>query len=221
MPQVYNLILTLRTRPPVEVIPNMKKRMLSAAGLLLAGGLFVGCASAPTQELESARATLTAADQAEADVYVSDLYRAAQDSLTAAQAEIEAQNGKFALSRDYDHAQSLLQFVNQTATSATEQVAERKEMMRGEAETLIAQAQEALARAQELLAKAPTGKEGRMALASITEDTGNAQTTLNDAITALQNDDVAGAHSMAQSALDKANMLVQELQSAISKTTQS
>ncbi len=199
----------------------MKNLTLTVAALLVAGGLFVGCASAPSEELTAAQEALNQAKTAQADLYVTDLYQAAQDSLAAAQTEIEAQNAKFALSRDYDHAAQLLQFVSQTAASASEQVAERKETMRVETENLIAQAQQALTNVQGLMAKAPRGKEGTMALVSISEDTGTAQSTLNDAVTALQNGDVATAHSLAQSALDKANSLVQELETAIAKTDRS
>ncbi len=199
----------------------MKNVTLTVAALLVAGGLFVGCASAPSEQLTAAQEMLTQAQTAQADLYVADLYQAAQDSLAAAQTEIEAQNAKFALTRSYDRAEALLAFVSQTATTATEQVAERKQTMQAETETLIAQAQETLTNVQALMAKAPRGKEGNMALVSISEDRGTAQSTLQEAIMALQNGDVANAHSLAQTASDKANSLVQELEAAIAKTTRS
>ena len=190
-------------------------------GTLLVGGFLTGCASAPSEQVTAAEEALRSAETAEANIYVTDLYTAAHDSFAAAQAEIEHQNGQFALSRDYDRAEQLLRYVTETASTAATQVEERKTAMRADTEALIAQAQEALVTAEDLLAQAPRGKEGAAALVSITADTGTAQTTLNDAILALQQGDIATAHQQAQAALDKANSLVQELTNAINKTQRS
>lgn len=188
------------------------------AGLVLAGGLIAGCASAPTQQLEAAQQALQAADSAEADVYVSDLYRAAQDSLAAAQVEIEAQNARFALTRNYERAERLLQFVAETARQAMEQVAQKKEEMRVEADTLLAEARRALEQTNELLKRAPRGKEGAVALVSIREDASSVEGQINEAAAALQSGDIFRAHQLAQQARDKAVGLVEELNAAIAKT---
>jgi len=187
-------------------------------GLLAIGLLWAGCASAPNEQLEAAQRALQAADSAEADVYVADLYRAAQDSLAAAQAEIEAQNARFALARDYKRAEQLLQFVAETAQQATQQVAERKEALRAETEALIAEARQALMQTHELLGRAPRGKEGAIALVSIREDATSVEGLLNEASAALERGDVFQAHQLAQQARDRAAGLVNELNEAIAKT---
>lgn len=184
---------------------------------LLVVGL-MGCAKVPQAELDGAQAALQAAADAGADAYVADLYQAAQDSFAAAQVEIETQNAASSFSRDYDRAAALLAFVAETAAQAEAQVAERKEVLRGETQTLIAQAREAVAQTETLLAQAPRGKDGAVALVSIHEDAAAAGTTLQEAQAALEADDVARAHALAQTALDQATALNEELSAAIAKT---
>lgn len=198
----------------------MKNVTVSIVTLLFVCGLLLtGCAGAPTTEFEAAQAALDSADQMEADLYVADLYQAAQDSFAAAQAEIEIQNAKFAPTRDYSHAIELVQFVQTTAQSATEQVDLRKEELFTSTQSLIAEARAAVTTARELAAKAPRGKDN-IALVAITEDTGNAEATLNEAVTALEQGDVLNASSLAQTALEKAKALIDELNNAVNKTTQ-
>ena len=188
----------------------MKKTTLTLlAGTFVAGGLLTGCASAPEAEMTQAQEALSAAETAEAHLYVADLYVPAQDSFMAAQAEIEVQNAASLFSRDYDRAEALLAFVTETATTAATQVEERKTAMRAETETLIAQAEQALAQAQTLLRKEPRSRA--IALVSLTEGANSARQMLDDAVAAFQQDDVATAHQYAQSALDRANALIAEL----------
>lgn len=193
-------------------------KSLSWGSMLVVGLLLAGCASAPTEQLKAAQQALQAADSAEADVYVADLYRAAQDSLAAAQVEIEAQNARFALSRDYKRAEQLLQFVTEMAQQAVFQVADRKEALRTEAEALIAEARKALMQTHELLGRAPRGKEGAIALVSIREDATSTENLLNEAKAALARGDIFQAHQLAQQARDRATGLVNELNAAIAKT---
>lgn len=193
-------------------------KSLSWGSMLVVGLLLAGCASAPTEQLKAAQQALQAADSAEADVYVADLYRAAQDSLAAAQVEIEAQNARFALSRDYKRAEQLLQFVTEMAQQAVVQVADRKEALRTETEALIAEARKALMQTHELLGRAPRGKEGAIALVSIREDATSTENLLNEAEAALARGDIFQAHQLAQQARDRATGLVNELNAAIAKT---
>lgn len=190
----------------------MKKlSLLTLTSVLFLAVLATGCAQAPQAKLDEAQAALAAADEAEADVYVPEQYTAAQDSFAAAQAEIEVQNSKFALTRSYGHAEALLQSAVDVATASTEQVAAKKEEARVEADSLIVQAQAAVAQARALLAKAPRGKDGGVALVSIQEDAGSAESLLNEAVAAQQSGEYAKARDNAKAALDKANGLVAEM----------
>lgn len=196
----------------------MKKNILLSLVALFAVLFVTGCAKPPQQEIEAAQTALAAAEQAEANLYVADLFTAAQDSFAAAQAAIEAENGKSSFSRSYDRAAALLAFASQTAAEAQAQVETKKEEVRVANETLIAEAEAAIAAAQQAIAQAPRGKDGAVALVSIQEDNATAATTLEEAKLAHANGEFAKAHDLAQAALDKANGLLEELNTAAGKT---
>ena len=186
-------------------------------GLALTATIY-GCAQPPQDQLDAAQNALVAADESEADVYVADLYVAAEDSFEAAQLEIEAQNAASSFSRDYDRAENLLAYVQQTATEAQAQVESRKETMRTMNEEMFLQAEQAIARTQELMTQAPRGKDGAVALVAIQQDAGTATQLLADARAAHESGSYAQAHDLAKSALDQANALIAELETAIGMT---
>jgi hypothetical protein len=129
-----------------------------------------------------------------------DLYEAATDSFALAQQEIEAKN--------YAHAESLLQYVTVTANEAQNQVVTRKEEMRINNQDLILQAEQAVAQAQQLLAQ---GSSGAISLVSYQDEVTQAMADLEAAKTAQANSEYAEAYELAQSAFDKAQALLENL----------
>ncbi len=197
----------------------MKQTLSMTLGTLVLAGALVGCQAPPQEDLTAAQDALAAADEAEVDLYVSDLYVAAQDSFAAAQAEIEAQNAESQLSRNYAHSKALLQFVTETATQAQAEVETRKATMMAETDALIIQAEETVAQAQALMAQASTGQDADLSFVSIGEEASTAGSTLEEAKAAQTAGDVARAHDLAKTALDQANALVEELTGAMAKPT--
>ena len=195
-----------------------KNTLLTLIAVFVLTATIVGCAKPPQEEVTAAQTALTAAEEVEADLYVTDLYQAAQDSFAVAQTEIEAQQAKSALSRDYDRAAHLLTYVQETATEAAAQVETRKEEMRVANETLFEQAEAAIVQAQTLISQAPRGKDGAVVLVAIQDDAGTASQSLADARVAQAEGDFIHANDLAQAALDKANALVSELEAAVAKT---
>jgi hypothetical protein len=61
----------------------------------------VGCSKPPEAEMARAGSSMAAAQAAEAETYVADLFRTANDSLNAANALKTEQDSKFALFRSY------------------------------------------------------------------------------------------------------------------------
>lgn len=192
----------------------MKSRF---ALFLIPALLIAGCAKLDESALDSAATALESARAAQADVYVSDLYLAAQDSFAVIQTEIETQNAASAFSRDYEHVDALIAFVTQTAGEAQAAVVERKEAVRVANDALFTQAATAIAGAQALLVRAPRGKDGAIALVSIREDAAAAQAALDQARAAQAAGEFAQARDLAQSAIDKATGLTGELQTAIDR----
>ncbi len=191
-------------------------RNFSKMALVVAVALSIGaCAKPPVEALDAARAALDAAQAAEADRYVNDLYLAAADSFSLAQTEIETQNAKSAFTRNYDRAAALLAFVSETAATAQTQVAERKEAVRVANETLFTDVDAAIVSANDLMKKAPRGKDGAAALAQIRSDLDLVGPALEEARAAQAAGDFIRARDVAQSALDRVNGLIGELNTAI------
>lgn len=180
---------------------------------LLAGA----CAKAPQQAIDAAKAALEEAKAAEANRYAPQEFAAANDTLNAALAEVEKQNGKFALFRSYKKAARMLAQAQTLANAAKDAAVANKEKVKNEATQLLQSAAEAVANVEKLLAKAPRGKEGREAIAAIKADLDAVKANLDAANTAFTNGDYLTARDKAQASLSKANSLAEELQAAISK----
>ncbi|MBO6574131.1 MAG: hypothetical protein JJ896_01845 [Rhodothermales bacterium] len=174
-----------------------------------------GCAKAPVDTLDQAQASLQAAQDAEANLYLVDMYQAAADSFAAAEAEIAIQDARNAIVRNYDRVESLLAFVIQTADSSASGAAVAKEMMAAENEVLFQEVETAIAEVNQLMGMAPRGKDGVFALASIRTDLTATSATLVEARTAQENGNVHEARQLAQSVMDRAAELKAELETAI------
>ncbi|HQG45659.1 MAG TPA: DUF4398 domain-containing protein [bacterium] len=193
------------------------KALVTVLVVVFAMALMLGCAKVPQQELDAAKAALDAAKAAEADRYVPELFNAAKDSLTAATAEIEKQNSKFALFRSFKRAKDLIAKVTTGANDAVAQAAVKKEEVKKEAEGILAQITPAIENVKKLMKKAPRGKEGRAALEAINSDLAAVEASVAEVNTAMTNGDFLTARDKAQANLQKLNSLAEELQAAINK----
>lgn len=189
---------------------------LASAALVLA--FVFGCAEAPKQDMEAAQAALQAAKAAEADRYAADLYKAVQDSVDAAMAEVQQQDSKFALMRNYDRAKAMLVAASAAAAQAQEAAAKNKEAAKAEADTLSKQLTASIASAKELMKKAPKGKDERAALEMIQNDINTLEASAAEITTAFNAGDYLTAKDKAQAAVTKINSIIEELNNAIAKT---
>ena len=185
------------------------------AMLLLA--LLAGCAEAPKQAIDATNAALEAAKAAEADRYAADLFNAAKDSLAAAMTEVENQNAKFALTRNYGRAQQLLDSALAGLSSAKDAAAANKEKVKVEADTLAKALAAGIESAKKLMTKAPRGKEGKAALEMIQNDINAVEASVAEISTASTSGDYLSARDKAQAGLTKINSIIEELNQAIAK----
>lgn len=132
--------MTQRTQLPIFVL------------VLLAVGL-VACQEAPTQQLTLAEQSLAAAETAEASTYASEELATAGSALELAKAEVEAQNEKLALFRNYEEAGRLIAAAEDQAQAAETAAIAGKEKARNEAEASLAAATTSYAEAETLLAE--------------------------------------------------------------------
>jgi len=185
--------------------------------VMLVLAFLAGCAEAPKQAIDAANAAMEAAKSAEADRYAADMYNAAKDSLTAAMTEVENQNAKFALMRNYGHAQQLLDAALASFTNAKDAAAANKEKVKAEADSLATALTASIESAKKLMTKAPRGKEGKAALEMIQNDINAVEASVAEISSANTNGDYLGARDKAQASVAKINSIIDELNQAIAK----
>lgn len=195
----------------------VRKYFFITLSLVLLLILVSGCAKAPQQAVDDANAALAAAKQAEADRYLANEFKAAQDSLNAALAEIETQNSKFALTRNYDKASKLLEAATALANQITSQVDAKKEEVKTEAQQMFTDLQNGLMEAKALLKKAPKGKEGREVLDAIQGELTTVENSLLEVTDLMNKGDFMSAKDKLTAGLQKVNSVKEELNQAIAK----
>jgi hypothetical protein len=180
---------------------------------------FASCAKAPEVEMTNAKASIEAAKAVEAERYVPSEFKALQDSLNVAVLEIENQNSKFALFRNYKKATGTLTSIATMSETVKENAAARKEEVKNEAQQALAEVTALVTEVKELLASAPKGKEGKEALEAIQGDVVLVESFLAEVSTLINNGDYLTAVDKVKAAGEKAAALKAELEEAIAKTT--
>ncbi|MGD9899034.1 MAG: hypothetical protein AB7T22_07905 [Calditrichaceae bacterium] len=193
------------------------KAFAISLSLIVLVGLLTSCSEAPQALIDETKASFEAANQAEVNRYLPEMYNEAQSKMDSAMTEIEAQNSKFSLMRSYSKATALLQSASETAGKSIEAVAVKKQEIQKETETLFQDLDSSIKESETLISKAPKGKEGRAALESIQNELKIVETVVNEAKTAQNGNDFLTARDKARAALDKVNSLNAELQTAIAK----
>lgn len=193
---------------------NVLFTLVALAGMAL---LFTSCAKLPEAEITNAKAAVEAAKAAEADRYIPAEYRAVQDSLNNAMAEVENQKSKFVLFRSYKKVTVKLNNVVTLANTVKENAGIKKEEVKNEAQQTLAEATALVAEVKELIAKAPKGKEGKEALEAIQSDLALVEASLAEVSTLINNGDYLTALDKVKAASEKATGLKSELEEAIAK----
>lgn len=192
----------------------MKKQLLVVLSTLL---VLIGCASKPDQELTAAQSALDQAKAAEAETYAGADYQTATDTLKSAQAEMAAQDEKFALTRSYEKAKQLLADAKSEAEAAASAAAANKEKVKAEAEAGQTAAQQAIDGAKTALAKAPKGKGTKADLEALQGDLTAAETSFGEVQTAFQNGQYMDAKNGFEAVKTKAESITSEVEQAIAK----
>lgn len=173
-----------------------------------------GCAHPPQTEMDAAKQALDGAQQAQAIDYASDSWNAAKDAEAKLDAELEAQQHRWAPVRSYAKARELAVQVKDSADRAAQDAVAAKEKTKTEAETLMAQAKDAYDKTHTALSTAPRGKGTEADLASLKSDTTSIEGTLQEMQRAYDAGDYLGAKTKAQAAIDAANRIQTEIQEA-------
>jgi hypothetical protein len=95
---------------------RINKRFMGALVMSVAL-VAAGCAKPPQQEVDALKANIASAE-AEASKYASEAWTKTQDAMNQVNAELEAQNAKFALFRSYSKTKELVATANASVEEA-------------------------------------------------------------------------------------------------------
>ena len=176
----------------------------------------VGCGSPPQDQINTAQAALEAAKNAEADRYVPDKYGAAKNALDGAMAEVKKQDSKL-MFKNFDQAATMLGNATNLAKDAESSAATRKQEIQQQLPQMIEDLNAAIMEVKRLIRRAPRTKESLMALQSIRADVQALENIPEQANSAIAGGDFITAYNQVNSALSKANGLIDELNQAINR----
>lgn len=182
---------------------------------LLALALVFGCAKPPQADIDAAKAAIEAARNAGAGEYAASSLSAADDQVAQLEAELTAQQGKFALTRSYKKATEIAAAAKAAGEKAAADAAAGKEAARTEATALIEQAKVVLAEATTALEGAPKGKGTQADLEVMKADLASVATTIADAEASLSGERYLEAKSKAQAAISSAGNVKTAVEQAI------
>jgi len=200
----------------------MRKNKLALLGIAtLTLALAAGCAKPPQQEIDAAKAAMTAAEQAEAPKYAADEWNAAQQAMNAVTAELEAQQNKFALFRSYTKTKELIAAANTAAAAAKDAGVAGKEAAKNAADEALAAAKASLESATNMMTtlaacrRKPKDFKKDMEAMQATLDGYSAQVAGIES--AIGSEDYFGARSQAESLKGQVDTLVSDMEGAKAK----
>ncbi len=193
----------------------MRRSWFGMAVLVMALVMVVACGKPPQAEIDAAKAALEAAKAAEAEKWAEAEYQAAENSLSAAEAVVDAQAQKWF--KSYDKAKELMAAAEADARKAADDAVTNKETAMNEATAAIADATTALDEAKTALAGAPKGKDTKADLELFKQDLEGLAATLTEAQTAMDSEDYYVAKDKASSVKEKATSISDQIAEAAAK----
>jgi len=191
----------------------MKRSWLGLAVLAIVLAT-VACGKPPQGDIDAAHAAMNDA-QAMAEKWAPTEWQTAQSGLSAAQAELDAQNQKWF--KNYDKAKELLAQAKSDAEAAKSAATANLETAKNEATTAIADATAAMEAAKTALAGAPKGKDTKADLALFQQDLDGMTVTMTEATAAMQSEDYTTARDKANSIKEKAMSISDQIAQAAAK----
>jgi len=192
-------------------------RFVKVFAVLLALTVVVGCSKPPEMEMKAANDALAAAKTAEAEAYVAKAYRAASDSLNAANAAKVEQDGKFVLFRSYAKSKDMFVRAEALGKKVSSDAAAEKERVKMEVTGLLADTKALLDSTDAMVKKAPVGKGNKADLELIKSDLQATMDSYAGAEMEFNNGKYLAARSKVMVVKQKVESIRMEVQSAIDK----
>lgn len=189
------------------------KTLWKACGFAVLIGL-LACAEPPAAEIAAVKAAVESARTSGATEYAPESLRAAEEALAKLEADVKAQEGRFAWFRKYDQAKVLIADVQKAADKAVQDAAAERERVKQETAAAIADARKSLDEAKVLLAEAPTGKGTEADLEALKGDLAGVEEALAEVQKAFEDAKYGEAKTKAQAARERAEAVKAAVQAA-------
>jgi hypothetical protein len=197
----------------------MLKRIALIMAALALLALMVGCSKPPEVEMQGANAAMSAAQTAEAETYVPDSFRAAMDTLNAADAAKKEQDSKFALFRSYGKSKEMFVKATEMFNNVATEAATEKERVHQEVVAALANAKAVVDSANVALSKAPRGKGSKADIELIKNDLSAVMAGYTEA----EGDINAGKYMLAKAKVENvvngAHKIMEEIAAATARKT--
>lgn len=190
------------------------------AVLVLALGfslLIAGCKSAPTEEINATKEALSSVRNDDVSTYAPESLKAAEDAMSSALAEVQVQDEKFALTRDYKQSATMLKSAKDLAEKAKTDAQVNKAKAKADAEAAVAALPAVIVEAENLLKTAPKGKDTKADLEMMQGDLKIAQDSSMEAQNAISGERYLDAIAKANTAKEKANSIIEQVNAARQK----
>jgi hypothetical protein len=184
---------------------------------LLVMFILVGCAKQPSEDMSAAQKAVEDLKATGAEKYIPEDTKKVDDSLAAALNEIKAQDGKFALSRNYDKAKQMLAQVKADAEKVKVDIAAKKEEAKKNALAGQQAARASVKEAKALLAKAPMGKGARADIEALKGDIKGLEDSVPELQQLIDKEDYAVAIDKAKAIKEKADGVSNQIKEAMKK----
>ena len=184
---------------------------------LLVMFILAGCAKQPTEDINAAQKAVEAAKAAGGEKYIPEDTKKVDDNLAAALNEIKAQDGKFALSRNYDKAKQMLAQVKADAEKVKTDIPSKKEEAKKNALAGQEAARASVKEAKALLAKAPMGKGARADIEALKGDIKGLEDSVPELQQLIDKEDYVVATDKAKAIKEKADGVSNQIKEAMQK----
>lgn len=193
----------------------MKNKVLMGLAAITMVAFLASCGKVPQEKVDATNAAITAAQTAEAAVYVPAEFAAVQDSMKAINAAIEVQNSK--LFKKFGPIAIKLDETLAAANKVAADAAVKKEEVKKEVEGLMTSIKAVLEENTGLMKKAPRGKEGAAVLEQIKTETATIEASVVEAQGMYDKAAYMDALNKVKAANDRAVGINTELKEAIAK----
>jgi len=194
-------------------------RVMSLLVALALLGVVAGCSKAPEAEMQAGEESLNKAQLAEAQDYAPAIYQQALDSLNAAKVEIQKQDGKFSLFRDYDRAKELLTSAQTIGDQAIAEAQTAKEQTRIQDSVLAYTIDTLMVAAKAAIDKAPRGKGTRADIELLKTDLASVEPAYAAAVADVQAGKYLAARAKFEAIESQLNRIIADVAAAKAKVS--